>query len=177
MSELVEARERLYTALHRGDLQTCPCCDQKVKLSRRAINASMLKQLLHLARAAGLTTDWVDWIGALREARSSTSGDYAKIRHWGLVEPWSGARSETRTRGHWRLTRSGIAWLKGESAVPKYAHLYNDTCFARSGVDVWRKDLFPEFDGQELMRQPPLPFGPQGEAVYTKEGLRCREAR
>jgi hypothetical protein len=45
------------------------------------------------------------------------NGDYAKLRHWGLVEQVE--------YGRWRLTPLGAEWLRGRAEVRRTAITYN----------------------------------------------------
>jgi len=135
-SETVEqARARLLAHLVEGT--TCPCCGQFVKRYRRALNSAMARALVllyrHLKANPGL--EWVHTQSFLI-AQQAYTGDFAKLRYWGLVEPQVGVRDDGSARvGLYRVTPLGEAFVRGTAHVMKYVYLYNDEVLARPKDD------------------------------------------
>ncbi len=149
-STLAEARQWLADNIIKG-IQ-CPCCEQKVKLYRRQINSGMARSLIaiYLHGPAG---EWVH-VPTSVGARSREEG---KLRYWGLVEErMEVARADGGRAGYWRITDAGRAWVTGQSTVPKYVTVYNNTVYAIYGPPVGVADaLGTSFDYTDLMRPSP----------------------
>ena len=121
METLEEAREWLRE--HVKDGAECPCCTQFAKVYRRKIYSRMARLLILAWREA--ETHWFYLPTTLKD----NSGDFAKLRYWGLVEEQDGEREDgSKHVGWWRITEKGEAYVKGELAVPKYARIYNGRC-------------------------------------------------
>ena len=59
------------------------------------------------------------------------NGDYAKLRHWGLIKP-----VKTMPIGWWRLTALGRAFARGDAEVPRYISTYNRRLYGVFGLPV-----------------------------------------
>lgn len=104
----------------------CPCCGQMAKVYRRSIHRKMCVALAFLYREDQKKPG--DWVNVREIYGPGLSGDYAKLRFWGLVEP-----KDTRTRtenssGFWRITEKGRAFVRTGVAIPKYAFVFDNVC-------------------------------------------------
>lgn len=88
----------------------CPCCRKVCKLRAGTISKPMLVSLVKMYLK-------LEGVGSLRDG----NGDYAKLRHWGLVVQLG--------RGRWRLTPRGREFLLGHVEVPRVAVTYNRRCY------------------------------------------------
>lgn len=144
---LGEARDLLRKLVDEG--HKCPCCTQFAKVYRRTIHAAMARDLIASYRmyGSGVFFDLTTVTG------KRGTGDFTKLRYWGLVEQEEGHREDGSTRvGRWRITPAGEAWLYARTTVTKYARLYDGRCLSLVGDQVNIKDaLGKKFDYTELM--------------------------
>ena len=104
---LAFCRQWFEARLDRKKPVKCPCCRKRATKSRRRISKRMIVSLVKM------------YVRGECDAKSlrDGSGDYAKLRHWGLVEQAS--------YGRWRVTALGRQWLQGRAEVPRIAVTYN----------------------------------------------------
>jgi hypothetical protein len=114
MTSLGTARETLRGRLAAGKATRCPCCGGTSKVYARGLYDKMVAGLAAIADAEPRG------IGNATQLRLVGGGDVAKLVHWRLIE------RDTNT-GHWRATVDGLAFLRGELAVPHRALIYGDT--------------------------------------------------
>ena len=125
----------------------CPCCTQFTKVYKRKLNSSMARALITMLRR-----EPVGWFHA-PPMLSALGGDWAKMAYWGLIEQ-SAEPSTTggKTAGVWRMTDAGRRFARAESAVQKYARLYDGRCLGFDGPSIGVRDaLGSKFDYDELM--------------------------
>lgn len=101
----------------------CPCCGKVNKLRPGSISKPMLVALVKMLFK-------IESVDGLRDR----NGDYAKLRHWGLVRQIG--------RGLWRLTSRGRAFLRGEVEVPKTAVTYKAACLRLHGPSMTVFDFY-----------------------------------
>jgi hypothetical protein len=153
MKTLREAQEWLAgQATNNG--ARCPCCNQYTKVYRRQINSGMARSLIAMY-LHGPQGQWVH-LPTQVGARSREEG---KLRYWGLVEEQVDVqRSDGGRAGYWRLTPAGRAWVTGQSTVPKFVAVYNNTVLRKFGDPIHiTHALGDRFNYGELMA--PYPMG------------------
>ena len=150
---LQEARDAVRS--DRAEGTYCPCCDQKVKIYKRHINSTMAQAMIVMW---GLGDRWVDIprevIPVLTERNGGAggSGDYAKLRHWGLIGRAANHNPKKRYSGWWRLTENGRRFVNKDIGVPEYLFTFNDTKMSVEGDLITIDDaLGRNFDYGELM--------------------------
>lgn len=130
---LEAARNWLAKKLPEGVL--CPCCDQHAKIYKRPLNSSMAYVLMLLYRDA-IDQGGAPWVHvpsliAMKvkdpEVAAAVRGDWAKLKHWGLIEEGAEAtnRGGAPHAGVWRITPRGIRFGSGSLTVAAYVYLYN----------------------------------------------------
>lgn len=147
---------------HWDDGLNCPACGQFVKLYRRSTTSSMVLALMLLYHHyMQVDNDFVHvpsfvashkhfpnrLLGALH------GGDYAKLRHLGLIEGKEEKREDDSDRnGYWRITDLGCRFIRGEAKVPKKFYIFDDRLYGVSDelIDV-EKCLKKKFNYRELM--------------------------
>lgn len=132
---------------------TCPCCGQRVQVYRRKITSMMARQLIEMYR---LTRNGKHWVHTKDMVLGgSSSGDFAKLKFWGLIEPMPHNPGDKgkKTSGYWKITQKGWKFVQGTTEVPKYSFVFNDELQSISDeyTDI-RKCLDDKFDYAELMR-------------------------
>ena len=147
---LREARALLRELVLGGGEHDCPCCSQLAKIYARSIYGSVAADLIRVAHAGGMDArEYVKPIELVRQR----APDLVKTRYWGLVEKLEGERDDgSRRVGFWRLTPSGLAFVRRQLAVPKHARVYDNKCLGLTGDPVTIVDcLGKRFDYAELM--------------------------
>lgn len=164
MTSLDEARRTYRDGL--ADGTHCPCCDRYGQLYRRKFPAAAAHALIAMhVRTHNLPDPgWLfmpDVLAQLPGKTERQGGDWAKARHWGLIEPRPGERDDGSTRtGWWRLTDRGRAFALDQLMVAKYALVYEGETHGYDGDYVGiRTCLGHRFDYQELIGPslPPIP--------------------
>jgi hypothetical protein len=155
---LGEARAFTRKGAHKGTV--CPCCQQTVKVYRRALGSSMAVLLCHAARLFG-TDRWFsvpkDFAPALPEKHRNllNGGDYAKLAWWGFVEAGNDRRADGSDRtGMFRVTAKGADFARGLSRVPSHALVYNGQLMrldTKDSISI-QEALRNRFDFNELWR-------------------------
>jgi hypothetical protein len=147
---LGEAREWLREQLaDKG--APCPCCTQLSKVYHRPLYGAM---------AAGLITCYQqhhrEWFH-MRTATDYHGGDHSKLRYWGLIEEELELRPDGGRAGWWRITEDGVAFVLGQTAVPRHARVYDGKCLGlddSKGLVTVRDVLGDKFDYDDLMTAP-----------------------
>ena len=117
----------------------CPLCHQFAKLYKRKLNAAMAYVLVliyrwHKTKPEG-HLEWLhvpshiakEGAGNARRA-AAVRGDWAKLKHWGLIQEQPGRRSdESKRMGYYRITDRGIAFVNGQITVQSHIWIYNET--------------------------------------------------
>ncbi len=151
MNTIAEAQQWLASRAVKG--ARCPCCNQYAKVYRRQINSGMARSLIAMY-LHGPQGQWVH-LPTQVGARSREEG---KLRYWGLVEEQVEVKRDDGGRaGYWRLTDAGRAWVTGQSTVPKFVAVYNNTVLRTYGDEISITDaLGKKFNYAELMRPAPM---------------------
>ena len=136
----------------------CPCCDQKVKLYERKLMWMMARGLVALYWLDRTSND-----GPYHHRNvimpNDTSGSFAKLEYWRLIDQKVNTDTGKRCSGFWRITQKGIDFVENKISVPKYQYTYNMKVFppelVAPGVPVKyigiREALTERFNYQELM--------------------------
>lgn len=146
---LAEARDTLRANLDDGS--KCPCCDQFARRYKRKLNSDMARSLILIVDEylhEPHDTSWVD----IQEI-DVRGGDYAKLRHWGLLESRPNDDDTKRTSGLWRPTELGIDFAQGRARMPSHVYIYNNKVdgFTDSTITI-REALGDAFDYAELWK-------------------------
>ena len=100
----------------------CPCCHTRHnQIYKRSIYKSLIKGLKALSVRS-------------REITTSSIGDFAKLRYWGLIK-------ETEHEGVWTITDDGHAFLYGAISVPKYVFVQNNVVVGKSDERVFAYEI------------------------------------
>ena len=154
-------RKKLFARMEEGFPVECPCCQQTGKIYKRSISTTMVRQLIIISKAS--RSKWADhenWVDVKQFYLPGASGDYAKLRFWGLIEPQSVRTNRKNASGWWRITDLGRSFVKGALTVCKYVYVYNNRLYEVEGVDsegpfiFIGKALGEKFDYEELMNAP-----------------------
>ena len=147
---LAQAQAWLRDRLYEGGAK-CPCCKQFAKVYQRSINSGMAKALIEQWKAYGQE------IAHTQKLWSDYSKEAAQLSWWNLIDQPESRRSDGGRNGHWRVTDSGVLFVRDRLLVPKYRYVY-DGRLVRSNkvndennrVDI-RHCLREKFNYEELM--------------------------
>lgn len=92
----------------------CPTCMRKTALNPIKLDREIVKALIAAAYQDTIKS-------AEMEARfgRGVGSNYAKLKHWDLIEPAEG-------NGVWKITELGRAFLRGEVELPETLWIYDD---------------------------------------------------
>lgn len=128
------------------ETQVCPCCDQTVKVYKRAINKGMVTDLVSLYKKS-----ITDFVHITEFTTPHSSREIGTLKLWGLVERMPVDTTNKRTSGMYKITEHGIQFVAGKRSVPKYALMYNSECLGHEGDQVFIQDCLDIFNYKELM--------------------------
>lgn len=152
---LAEARVRyaaaLQASIEAGDPPTCPCCDRTPGKYRRKFNSGMAKVLVDLYRLGrGPAMAWVNVV-KLFPGTSHRGGEWALMRHWGVVTPGGKRTAVANSNGDWRLTPLGVAFVEDQLPVVRHITFLEGEPVKREGEIRIREALGNAFSYPELM--------------------------
>ena len=158
LTTLAEAREVFFRNAEE-DGSDCPCCDRYGKIYKRKLHSAMAAVLVLLYRHRGLGFVHVHKLNAMRGGRLDSRGDFAKLRHWGLIEESATTQKQSaydidkKRQGLWRITESGEAFVEGRIRVYERILIYNTECLGVAGVETVdiHEALGSHFSYAELM--------------------------
>lgn len=127
-------KREFFADINEGKKKVCPCCGRHAQVYRRQIHAQIAFQLIKLYRAGGATA-WVKLHEVLSKHGKPNISDFSITKYWGLVEQEVSNDSAKRTSGMWRLTPTGVQFVDGGLAIPKYSFIFDDTLI-RSGKEL-----------------------------------------
>jgi len=92
------------------------------------------------------------WVHVIKEVKT-VDGTYAKLRHWGLLEPkGDDPEGDTKASGYWRITQKGRDFVRGLITVPKNIFIFDNKLIRVSGEEVSIKEaLGKKFSYAEMM--------------------------
>lgn len=134
------ARAAFQSAIDTRTCLECPMCSQAVKLYKRTIHGKMVEFLVRLYHESMTNND--GWVNVTKLYGPGLSGDYAKLKFWGLIEAHDVRSSEANASGNWRITALGKKFVTGEAWVQKYALVFNNQCYGLNGPMVTIQECY-----------------------------------
>lgn len=150
MTTLAEAKHHFGQTI-RGEGMDCPCCGRWGKINPYQITSTQAKGLIWMFTNFA-QNEWIDLGRA--PAWLLRSKPMATAKWWGLVEPAAKEKAdkEKKASGKWRLTPRGRAFVMGGVLIPKYAFIFDNSCYGFSDATVDIRDaLKKKFSYEELM--------------------------
>lgn len=133
-----------------GDEKECPCCGRFAKIYRRTLHTSVALQLITLFKKGG-HHKYIH-VSELIPPGTSGSGDFTKAKYWGLIEEQEHTPGKKKSSGYWALSDKGIAFVRGNWSIHKYALVYDDRVLGFDGEEInIRSCLGNEFDYSQMM--------------------------
>jgi len=149
---LDDAQEDIKDALEEGESINCPCCGRFVKAYAKKLSATMIVYLIEFVAEYMRSRDWVKVTDLPAYTTTQQRGDYAALRHWGLLNSKEGEKAL------FKPTKEGYDFIRGMIEVPSHCFQFNGQVFGFSAtmVDV-EKVIGEKFNYAELMKAVPIP--------------------
>lgn len=157
-----ELKSLVRDGLHSREGTECPVCGQTCRVYRRPLNSTMARGLLWLLTEVRSeihpTRIWVDIRSSAPRWLVAAGGEFAKLRHWGLIEQMPYEGTDKLASGTWRITEKGLRFALKHFKIPKRVYLFNNTIegWSEDRVDI-QEALGTKFNYAELL----------GEEVYN----------
>jgi hypothetical protein len=119
---LAEAQEEVRKGALGGT--TCGCCGGHVRVYRRRLNAGMAYAVARLAVEERATGRQGHHLRQLLLRHGYHTGDYCYLVHWKVLSRQKLGSVEEYATGHFRLTARGMAFARGEVALPAEVLLF-----------------------------------------------------
>jgi len=154
--ELTEVRTEIMDAKNRGEISTCPCCDQVVKQYKRKLNgpiAEILVLIYHYFQKP-VHDDFLH-VDEFLKTYDINCRYYSLLERWGLIEAMPGERDDGSNRtGFWRITLKGQQFVRKEIEVPEYFLMYNkaNEGFGGNGITIVDALRSGGFNYEEMMK-------------------------
>lgn len=132
----------------------CETCGQFVRLYKRKILAQEAYRLIRLYKISKhiLGREYFHVSEFYKVAAVTGSGDFAKLRYWGLIKEQLNDDETKRTSGCWKITEKGRLFVEGKLSVNKYALVFDSAFFGFDGEQVGILTcLKKEFNYNDLM--------------------------
>lgn len=133
---------------------SCPTCGQMVKLYKRPLSGVEVSRLIRLYKISNRfpDRDYFHVSEFYRVAAVTGSGDFAKLRYWGLISEKPNDNPEKNHAGFWKITEAGRAFVENKKLLSKYALVYDSKFFGYMGPMQSISDrLGKRFNYQALM--------------------------
>ncbi len=129
----------------------CEHCGGYVKLYKRAFNSNMAIALLTMYKYA--PNMFVKVEDLLIRSGHTRCGDFSYLRHYNLIEPQKGQRSDGSGRnGYYRITAFGMLFCEGKATVSSKFLIMHNSLKGFGGEEITIKDaLGKKFNYNELM--------------------------
>ena len=151
---LAAARNEFQLRIDNGGEARCPCCDRTARRYRRSLHVAMVVALIRLHKLDEKKTGYYD-VHDWGYMKSGGSGDYAKLRFWGLILPVDSRTYTENASGLWRITPLGKDFVSGSKSIPKYVYLFDNEKVGESEEKISiQQALGDKFDYRELMESP-----------------------
>jgi len=125
---------------------SCPVCGQFVKVYKRQITSTMANLLLKAYKMHGIHKEFHV------KTLENSSGEFAKLRYWGLIINHQEQNSSRCNSGLWNLTAAAEAFINGDIHLSKYILVYDGKALsAEPGTSSFEDCLGEPFNYQKLM--------------------------
>ena len=112
----------------------CDCCHQTVKLYKRKMAGMAVRELIDLFKITDLNNPEFFHRSKFIKTVYYSCGDWAKLRHWGLISEKQNEDSSKKSSGEWRITEKGIDFVMGKIKVPSHIYIYNKETYNLVGA-------------------------------------------
>ena len=146
----LEEKEAFIEQLKLGNKIDCPCCGRYAQAYKRQIHKTLANFLLALSTTKKADNGYVFVPAFLQEFQAAR--DFCILKYWGLIEALENDNETTRTSGYWRVTESGMSFLRGDCFINKWVMVYDDYILGVSDEVISINDVLGEsFNYKNLM--------------------------
>jgi hypothetical protein len=151
---VAEVRRELFNAENIRKGQTCPCCNKFMKMYHWTFLKSMVQALAyfykyHQEHGGNTFVHFEDYLR--QNDATKCRGAFNYLKYWNMIEKCDTSDDTVKARGYYRILPKGIAFLKGEIAVPKSMWLYDDEVKEWDTIEVRVKDIYKNFNYEEMV--------------------------
>lgn len=129
---LESARTAFRSKLEDGAPVECPCCRRTGRIYHRRLNAGMARVLVRFyhveIESPGRWVHIHEVFGGLGQKHR----DWPLLRLWGLLGRRTKHTKDEPSRGFWRLTERGRAFVEGRTRVPRFVFVFDGERTAKS---------------------------------------------
>ena len=142
-----------YIERHRDTGLRCPCCNSFLKVYKRKMHQEMAYLLIRLYKLRLSDYHHTNTLVALTGEFRFRGGDWALLRHWGLIEKMpKNPLEDKKSSGFWRITTMGKLFVEGVAKMPSHVMIYNGDFVRFDGHHVSiRECLGKRFSYEELL--------------------------
>lgn len=150
-----EARQFILDGREEPNGVICPVCKLRVAVRRRPLNYALARALIDLVDQYVVSRPrrWIHTGELVVIQNRAAGGDFAKLRHFGLIRPRPrDPETGRKYDGYWKPTREGYRFVVGEIRVPSAVYLHNTKCLGidKETISI-REALGKHFDLDEVM--------------------------
>lgn len=152
---LIRVKQNMFSGQKFNKGSKCPCCSQHVKLYKRRLNANMCYYLIQLYRFTKHSEKGEKYFSVEKIGLNyQLGGDWARLRHWGLIEEMKNHDETKRTSGYWGITEKGKEFVNMQIKVPEKLLINNNQVHGFEGKEIDLKQaLKNKFNYAQLMEQ------------------------
>lgn len=134
----------------------CPCCNQIVKVYKRALNSVMSRCLIRLYIIDKGENEYHHVKKIVSGISDTGTNDFSKLKYYGFIEekPKDNNDTKTRTSGFWKITDKGRLFVEMKSSAKSHIYLCDAELlgFSDKTVDI-QETLGVKFNYHELMNE------------------------
>ena len=95
----------------------CPCCNRRIQIYKRYITSAMAAGLIRIYFVSGRKSG--DFYH-INDFDGYKVGDFAKLRHWLLIEGGTNDDITKKNSGFWKITERGVDFVERKIVLPKH---------------------------------------------------------
>lgn len=132
----------------------CPCCNQIIKVYKRALNSVMSRCLIRLYVIDKNNNKYHHVKKIVSGISDTGTNDFSKLKYYGFIEeqPKDSSNTKTRTSGFWRITEKGRLFVENKTSAESHIYLCNASLlgFSETKTSII-ESLGKKFNYNELM--------------------------
>lgn len=131
---VAQARSAFDNTIRLDEAAVCPCCRRTARARKRALSSTLARYLAAMAREQEAHGSPVDVPELAIYQSAAQRGDYAYLRHWGLISP-AVIVDGSPSAGKWTVTIQGFAFVAGVAKVPSHVWILDNEVVQDMGAD------------------------------------------
>ena len=124
----------------------CPICEQNIKIHCVSLNKTLCELLIKACKLDASGQKYFHVVDDL-DVPLSVGGAWAKLRHWGLIEPQPNPANPSKAlQGMWCVTVKAMEFIGDKKTIPSKIYLYNSNLVSMHRDNVSILDVIGDFD-------------------------------